>query len=213
MIKHIFKNIWRLRRTNSWIVLELFVVSVLLWYSLDFLYMYLVDLKNPLGFTYEQVYRVKAGVVPVNSDEYDRDPAHSGNLLDDFLFFYERVREHPAVEDACYTDGYRTYGRGWSGRAVLYDTVSFSAGFRTVTPSYFNVFRIALHDLVSPQDVFAAGGVICTKDLAQDFFGNSNPYGRKFSVGRPDSLMIGGDRRKSKAYRVPELWTCGIPAL
>ena len=53
MIRHLFKLIWTQRRFNVWLVLELCVVSSLMWYILDYLSVLPITARTPTGFNIE----------------------------------------------------------------------------------------------------------------------------------------------------------------
>jgi hypothetical protein len=64
MIKHLFKIIWNQRSGNGWIILELFLVFILLWYIVDFFTVLGVTATTPNGFEIKDTYLVKLSVRP-----------------------------------------------------------------------------------------------------------------------------------------------------
>ena len=53
MLKHILKLIWTQRRNNVWVFIELLLVFVLLWRSLDSLLMQGITAFQPEGISVE----------------------------------------------------------------------------------------------------------------------------------------------------------------
>ena len=65
MNKKLFTQIKNEWRTNLWLVTELLVVSVVLWYIVDFFYTSISTRIIPLGFDIEHCYRVDVDEVNV----------------------------------------------------------------------------------------------------------------------------------------------------
>ena len=57
MWKSALKQLWKNRKSNRWIFIEIFVVSVLLWYCVDFMYVVVEKNREPMGVNLEHVYR------------------------------------------------------------------------------------------------------------------------------------------------------------
>ena len=55
MLQHIFTLIWNQRRQNAWIAAELFLVSILLWYLVDWLYVMGNVYYRPMGSRYDRL--------------------------------------------------------------------------------------------------------------------------------------------------------------
>ena len=59
MIRHIITLIWNQWRSNLWVVAELFVVFIVIWFMMDTFLMQAVLSHRPVGFDTEHVYEVK----------------------------------------------------------------------------------------------------------------------------------------------------------
>ena len=70
MLQHIFTLIWNQRRQNAWIAAELFLVSILLWYLVDWLYVMGNVYYRPMGFDIDHVYEVRMAELSQNSPAY-----------------------------------------------------------------------------------------------------------------------------------------------
>ncbi|MCD8267853.1 MAG: hypothetical protein LUD46_04905 [Parabacteroides sp.] len=70
MLKHILILIKNQHRHNVWVFVELLLVFVLLWYSVDNLLMQGITALQPEGFSLEHVYKVSFAVRPKTSPSY-----------------------------------------------------------------------------------------------------------------------------------------------
>ncbi len=71
MLLHILKLIKTQRRSNAWVFIELlFVVFVLLWYAVDRMTMSRITQTQPMGYSFENVYKVTLAVRPSTSASY-----------------------------------------------------------------------------------------------------------------------------------------------
>ena len=57
MIKHIIKLIWNQRKSNSWLLGELLLVTVCLWYIVDYLLVVLYTFSAPVGLDLDHTYK------------------------------------------------------------------------------------------------------------------------------------------------------------
>ena len=64
MLLHILKLIKTQRRSNTWVFIELLVVFVLLWYAVDRMTMSRITQAQPMGYSFEDVYKVTLAVRP-----------------------------------------------------------------------------------------------------------------------------------------------------
>lgn len=70
MLLHILKLIKTQRRSNTWVFIELLVVFVLLWYAVDRMTMSRITQAQPMGYSFEDVYKVTLAVRPSTSASY-----------------------------------------------------------------------------------------------------------------------------------------------
>lgn len=56
MWKILLKQIWAYRKKNSWIFLELLIVSVVMWWMVDPLFVLWSNKSIPLGYDYSQAH-------------------------------------------------------------------------------------------------------------------------------------------------------------
>ena len=164
MIKHILNRVWNERRTNFWIGLELLLISVCLWFAVDFLYVKLYSYNQPLGFDIEHTYRVELGMYEQSSFLYKKDHQFTDEELYKLL---DRIKRDSTVEAVCLTRSLFHYRRHISSAAIALipnDTLNRnSVDFYPVTADYFKVFRVKSRSDNSYQslsDAISSGGVV-----------------------------------------------------
>lgn len=146
MIRHLFKLIWTQRRFNLWIVLELFVVSVLMWYIVDFLSVLTITASTPTGFHIENTYKLTLAVRQENENGYITYEEDSPEPWLNMQRIAERLRQHPDIEGVSVGSWHFPYCRSNMSNQFWHDTLRVNADILTVTPDYFRVFRVAGSD-------------------------------------------------------------------
>lgn len=178
MWKQLFKQLWNERKNNLLIWLELFVVSVFLWYAADALYVYYKLYSQPVGFDISNVYHVELAVVPAESADYDTTALHSTQGGADFLTIYDRLAHNPKVEAVCYTTGNHFHYKGGNRFATFKnDTLTRNGYVRNVDPAYFRVFRVKTAQGGAPEELEQAlreNTVVVTGTVADSFFGSAS---------------------------------------
>jgi putative ABC transport system permease protein len=71
MIRHIFKMMWNRKKANVLIILEIFFAFLVLFALLSFVYYNLRNYLQPLGFSYDNVFRVAVTNFGVNNGDED----------------------------------------------------------------------------------------------------------------------------------------------
>lgn len=161
-------------RANMWLLVELLVVSVVLWYINDFMYIRTVQASQDYGFDYERVYRVNYRIAGIDGEA---DPDSVSNHLVGEL--ERRLAARPdieAVARTAYATPFETSGYN-AGLFNPEDTTaclgfSYSTGvsmrYGFVTPGYFSVLRISGINGESParlDSVIAAGGAVLSDNV------------------------------------------------
>ena len=177
MIKMIFKQLWNERKSNLFIWLELFVVSVFLWYAADALYVNYQQYKQPVGFDISHVYYVQMSSVPETSADYDTTTVHASQGGADILAVYDRLKQNPMVSDVCFTT-MTHFHYMWCNQYATFkgDTMVRQGYVRFVDPANFRVFRVKEADGGSPsllEKTLNDGKVVVTATVAKDFYGSA----------------------------------------
>ncbi len=142
MNQKLFKQIKNEWRSNLWLCLELLVVSVVMWYIVDYLYVQCRVYTEPLGFDISHCYKISINEITDKSPEYIDDPTDEqrGEWIIDMQ---ERLRRRPEIEYVALGQNAHPYNNSNSGRSFRFDTL-YANGFypyREVTPDFMNVFR------------------------------------------------------------------------
>jgi hypothetical protein len=142
MIQHLLQLIWNQRKQNAWLWAELLLVSVFLWFLVDYLYVMGRTYTAPLGFDIRHTYSIVISSLSERSPDYipkEKRERPDGVHL---LTALDRIRTYPGVESACLTDGGMPYYMGSRNLVWRIDTLQVPCRYAFVTPEFFDVFRI-----------------------------------------------------------------------
>lgn len=142
MFKKLFTQIKNEWRSNLWLALEMLIVSVVLWYVVDFFYVTIYNYTLPRGFDASNCYRIGVATLTDKSQEYIADRSDEERLKDRETLL-DRIRMRPEVEFVSLSINSYPYNGSNSGTSILYDTI-YPRGFavsRDVTPDFVQVFR------------------------------------------------------------------------
>lgn len=215
MFKHLFTIIWNNRKNNMWLIAGLFLISISLWYSVDYLYVVVVNHNRTLGFDWHHVYKVNIGALTQESAKFRNEPEHI-KAGDDLITFVNRLEQHPAVESVCLTRMHTHYLWMNQGGTLKFDTLSAGGWYRTVSPEYFKVFRVKGADGSSPE-VLASKAVftdiMVTENVAERLFPKGDAVHKTvFSTVTNDSVRISAviENQKYNEYTSHQLATYKI---
>ena len=132
MNKLLLKQIWNERRSNAWMWTELLLVSVVMWFIVDTMYVKLHTYFEPRGFDISNTYWIRVGTLTANSPEYIQPSTRQVSAGTDMIELLERLRRHPDV-DAGSQSNYRSHksdekilavSHGVFGRAALSNSLT-----------------------------------------------------------------------------------------
>ena len=133
------KNEWR---NNLWLALELLVVSVVMWFVVDYLYTRMATYLEPRGFDISHCYLIEMGKLTDKSPDYI--PNQTDEQEDaDILELVDRLCRRPEIEAVSLSQNSYPYNGSNSTDLVQYDTL-VSGNWtirRLVTPDFVRVFR------------------------------------------------------------------------
>lgn len=153
---------------------ELFLISVSLWYIVDYMLVSVSLCHAPLGFDISHTYQFQFNAREEGAEGYvppARQPATIGKEL---LEAIQRLDRMPATEAVALSYMALPYNRIVNGLNLSPDSVSQGIFCRTfyVTPSYFDVYRI--QPLSGSRSVLAEslrdGNIVLTEDAATKIF-------------------------------------------
>ena len=142
MNKKLFTQLYNERRSNAWLLIELLLVSVVLWYVIDTLFVTLTTYTDSKGFDITNTYKLDIEYQDEKSPEYIPNRTQE-ELHADMGELVNRLRRHSQVEAVSVSQYSHPYNGGNSKNSVQMDTLksNYWSISRRVTPDFFRVFR------------------------------------------------------------------------
>lgn len=142
MTKKLFTQIKNEWRSNTWLALELLVVSVVMWYIVDYIYTQVATVMEPKGFDIEHCYLIHMGRLTDKSPDYipNQPVEEQQKEVQEML---DRLKHRPDVEAVSLSQNSYPYNGSNSSVEIQYDTLrSPDWTIRCmVTPDFVRVFR------------------------------------------------------------------------
>lgn len=178
MILHLLRLIWNQRKQNAWLWMELLLVSVFLWFLVDYLYVMGVTYVSPMGYDIRHTYQIVISDLSEKSPDYIPKEKQERTDGANLLTALDRIRAYPGVEAVCVTDGGMPYSQGERslGLTIDPDTVQKYSLWSWVTPEFFEVFRISGNDrhATSLKNALKeTDAIVISKNLADEYPGIS----------------------------------------
>lgn len=210
MIRHLLNMIWNQRKRNGWIVAEILLVFVALWYIIDTLMVLGKVYYSPMGWDIDHVYMIDMGVEELDQDAVDTT-YQSVPVGKSLLTAMERIKTCPGVEYvgagllSMPFDGSNSYGGVTAGDSSVVDF----AKINRITPGFMEVFNFhpadgekkSWEEMLSGQQVILSGGIY------QEFQEKGVSRDQGISVWEEDR-KIGGvtNAFRSSRFRNEALW-------
>ncbi len=188
MQKKLFTQICNEWRGNTWLAIELLVVSVVMWYIIDLFYCNVSIFREPLGFDIEHCYRIDMGVLTDKSPDYKTETDTEADVLE----LMERLRRRSDVEAVSLSRYSYPYCGSNSTDQVVYDTLRspWYTILRMATPDFVRVFRYRGIQGETPEqlaDMLRQGDFLASDNIFQH-------YGiRLTSLAGKDGFHLFGD--------------------
>lgn len=160
--------------SNIWLVVELIVVSVVLWYISDFLYIKADVALQPMGLQTERVFTVSLTAIDPSAPDWNPADSTENTHADNSRILYERIKADPAVEIAARTycgvpnefnlSGTHLSNADATDSLAVVGTISQ----RFITPEYIEMFSIRGTNGESPAEmrrIFESGKTLVTSDM------------------------------------------------
>ena len=143
MNKKLFTQIKNEWRENTWLAIELLVVSVVMWFITDMLYVRIATYLEPRGFDISHCYLIEMSMLNEKSPDYVK--YSKGDEQKDVLELLNRIQHRPDVEAASLSINSYPYNgsNGTTSMQLQGDSVIISNWLirRFVTPDFVRVFR------------------------------------------------------------------------
>jgi len=174
MLQHSLKMIWAERKSNTWIFIELIVIFTILWFCSGFMYERGKKLFEPTGMDINHTYVLNFDIQKnVNIEDYPKDYDYPQDLNT----IMERLKQYPAIENACFSNYYSTpYSGSYQGRGIFKDSVIYDYAFRSVSPEYFDVFKIKFQSgkPFDANEALSKDQVVASPEADNTFFKNED---------------------------------------
>lgn len=135
-------NEWR---TNLWLALELLIVSVIVWYIADYLYVGVATRLQPTGFNTDHVYKVEYRSLPPESPMYVAPVGEPDEIKEmqanELRRIVNAIRLRPEVEAVSLSNGAEPYSQNYWGTQITneMDTLTINGFRRQITPNHLKV--------------------------------------------------------------------------
>lgn len=129
-------NEWR---TNVWLIVEMIIVSAIVWYINDYLYVHVATRLEPTGFDTSHTYLAEFRYLPSGSPRFidygEEATAHNRANLSSII---EAIRLRPDVEEVSLSANAEPYFQNFSGVGlnVVDDTTEISVNYRQISPEH-----------------------------------------------------------------------------
>lgn len=191
MKRNLLSQIYNERRPNAWLVVELFIVSVVLFYLLVYALSLAAPFAMPTGFDISDTYMLNISSTDAASDIDAETRQQNAREL------YRRITLAPGVEKAAVaTNSIPVIAGGQGGSVTLVgpdSTVRSQDYYRYVEPGYFQIYRIGGIDGLTPQQLDSV--------LAAEKLVAANGYGNIIHKGFDTRQLIGKWQRDPETVK------------
>jgi len=202
IIRHIGTIIWNQRKHNVWLWAELFLVSICIWYIVDFIGPVWKVTRIPTGFDVSNTYRITLGSKTPGSEGYIDLSDKKNTAGESLLTLMERIRQDQMIESVSLSVSSQPYFSTMNGHTdVLYyqDTIGIPAQRYWVTSSFLDVFRVHGLDNTSGnlKEELTSNSILISPETANRLMPGINPLGNYLKIN------MDGDLHMVSAVTVP----------
>lgn len=184
MVVHILKLIKSRLGSYGWILVELTVVFIVLWFMTGYFLAQAKLVNEPVGFSLDHVYLAKLAIRPANSPSFIPYEEASEEPVRNVERIVERLRRHPDVQTVALSYYSLPYSLSNIGNRVSRDSVRQDVRSMIVSPEYFRVFGIGTAMGESPEhlgeilvEARKETDLVISADLATRLFGHTDVLG------------------------------------
>lgn len=170
MLRHFFTLIWNKRKTHALLIVEIWASFLVLFGVLTFLLSNLRNYREPIGFSYEQVWSMEL----TNNQDTTDVPAKVESIL-------RRIRGYPEVESASRMSSNTPFTMNNMNNSVSYQNASTLAEFYRTDESLYRTLDITMQKgrWFGPQDRSARyTPLVINQKLQEKLFPGENPIGK-----------------------------------
>ncbi|MBE6275527.1 MAG: FtsX-like permease family protein [Bacteroides sp.] len=190
------KNEWR---SNLWLAVELLLVSVVMWWITDALYVRLAVYLEPRGFNTEHCYKIEMGELTSKSPDYTRRSYEERST--DILELADRLRHRSDIEAVSLSHNSHPYNgsNGTIGVQLVGDTLETYGRVirRQVTPDFVRVFQYQGANGETPEqlaEMIERGEILVSDNLFSSTYNRplpmTNYIGKRFHLNRDTTSSV-----------------------
>lgn len=199
MNKKLFAQIKNEWRSNIWLAVELLLVSVVMWWITDALYVRLAVYFEPRGFNTEHCYKIEMGELTPKSPDYTKRSYEERSA--DILELAERLRHRPDIEAVSLSSNSHPYN-GSNGTIHIQlagDTLVADDWVirRQVTPDFVRVFQYQGANGETPEqlaEMLERGEILVSDNLFSSTYNRPLPMtdyvGKRFHLNRDTTSSV-----------------------
>lgn len=216
MNKHLLRQIFNQWRSNIWLVVELLIVSVVLWYIIDSLYVTYKKVNLPFPQNIEHCYLIETDVIDSTSPYFK--PGADYDNIKNISSLLDHIKHRKEVEAACMVyngmypfSGFSTYnGLGFLNEN---DSLVFTSSIysQLCTSQYPLVFRLHGANGETPEELAAMlkeGKIIVSTTALDDSNVKAEQFVNKRLNHNGEWLTLGAlmPEVRQNSYSRPEKW-------
>ena len=191
MNKKLIKQIRNEWASNIWLFVELLLVSVVMWFIVDYVYVQAAIYVQPRGFDTSNCYKIEMGMLTETSPYYIPNRTQE-ETQDDVRQLAERLRLRPEVKAIGFGQAAHPYNGSNGSVSIQIDTLTEQYTFRrSITPGFIEVFRYEGVNGESPEqlaELLEANAVMSSEDVFKYTYDkNLTPYIGKEAILFADS--------------------------
>ena len=181
------RNEWR---GNIWMIVELTIVSLILWYIFTSIWALVNVSLRYKGYDVSDLYFAEIHHIDENSKYYQSyDSAHS--YLTDSEILLSKLRANPHVEIVGAGNGASTYCLNYYGSNVAIDSLQYNGNLRLITPDAIRAYKLESRDGKTSEElaeIIERGDVIISEPdyRTEEWYNDPKPFAGK-------EVIVGGD--------------------
>ena len=192
MNKKLIKQIRNEWTSNAWLFVELLLVSVVMWFIVDYVYVKASIYMQPRGFDISYCYKIEMGELTDTSPHFIPNRTNE-EREDDIRQLVERLRLRPEIKAIGLGQSAHPYNKNNSSTSLQIDTLYDESIFlRSITPGFIEVFRYeGANGETSEQlaELLEANTVMASEDVYKYTYDkNLTPYIGKQAIISDDSI-------------------------
>jgi len=205
MTKHLLRLVWNRKRSNFLITVEIVLSFLVLFLVMSLAVSYGRNYVQPLGFQYDQVWRVDVGMGVEGDDEWTPEMKATSDQVLLALKAYDQIEAVAGVQVAPFSIGGIRSNMHTNGRDIEHDANEVTDDFATV----MHIDLIRGRWFQRDDDAAGFEPVVINQRMARALFGDAEPIGQDLGPWREDGLarrVVGvvSEYREDGLFQAPD---------